>query len=340
MKKLVFKKSFRQSILSSIALAIFAYFAIASFGVSSQKRLLPDGRTELSRTYAKGNTETTTGNVDYNGRWDGPIIIVYEDPNYDLLYTEEVGTEYGKRHGLSKLTYADGSVKNFCYRHGKRVSLENCEKKSAAIGSEGNSAYDIFSYKVPWFAFKLDVFGYDDSYVQAFLDTLETILYSTEFGLEDFDENYNDATDILEETAYDSIIQLNAELLIYNGIDLILNHEFRLATIYSYGKSDGNTYNVVKLIYPNYLLALNEFEVTDPDFEGFCSEYDRIMSSYDPIAPDDPFFVDSLDERMYRTLDSIYSVEEESATTIQSLKSAVLSHQDRTIRSFPTSQVS
>ncbi len=57
MKRLIFKKSFRQSILSTIALAVFAYFAIASFGTAQQKRKLPDGRYEVSKHYSKGNTD-------------------------------------------------------------------------------------------------------------------------------------------------------------------------------------------------------------------------------------------------------------------------------------------
>ncbi len=335
MKKIILKKSFWQTFLSTIAIAIFGYFALSTIpGVSQQKRLLPDGRYELSKQYSGGNTETIQGNVDASGRWDGPTTIVYEDDNYIMTHKEDVEMKEGVRHGVSKISYPNGSVSTDCYQHGVRVNMENCEKKSATIGSDENSAYYIFSYKVPWFAFKLDALGYDSSYVKAYLDTLETILYSTVVNVEDFDDSYDDAIDSLEETAYDSIIQLNNELTLHNGIDLILSHEFRLATINSYGMSDGNTYNVVKSIYPNYLLTLNAYEVTDTDFEGFCSEYDGIMSSYDPIALDDPFFLDSLDERMYRTLDYIYSSEEESAIKSQSLKSAVLSDIDRTIQTF------
>jgi len=335
MKKIIFKKPFWQSFLSTIALVLFAFFAAATIsGVNQQKKQLPDGRWELAKIYSKGNTETITGRVDKEKRWDGPAKIIYENEDYILTHTEEVNMKAGKRHGVSKITYPNGYTESHCYQHGERVKMENCEKKSASIGSEETSAYGIFSYKVPWFAFKLDAFAYDSGYVKAFLDTLETILYSMEFNVEEFDDYYDNAIENLEETAYDSIIQLNAELWIYNGIDLILDHEFRLATLYSFGESDSNTYKVVKNIYPNYLLTLNEGGVSDSDFEGFCNEYDSIMITYDPLALDDPFFVDSLDERMYRTIDLIYSSEEESASVVQSLKSAVLSNQVSTIRTF------
>ncbi|MCK5506214.1 MAG: hypothetical protein KAJ10_13700, partial [Thermodesulfovibrionia bacterium] len=337
MKKLIFKKPFWQSFLSALVLAVFAYFALATIpGTNQQKTKLPDGRWELSKTYSKGHTETIRGNVDGGGLWEGPVIIVFENADYVRTHTEEVNMKEGLRHGISKVTYPNGVVNYVCYQYGERVEMENCEKseKSATISAEDNSAYHIFSYKVPWFEFKLDASDYDSNYVKAYLDTLEAVLYSSVFNENDFDDYYDGVIADLEETAYDSIIQLNNEHSLYNGLDLILSHEFRLATHYSYGKSDSNTYNVIKSIYPNYLLDLNASDVTDADFEGFCSEYDSIMSSYDPIALDDPYFVDSLDERMYRTMDYIYSSDAKSANVSKSLKSAVLSNKVRTIHSF------
>jgi len=334
MKKLVYKKSFWNSLLSVIVLAVFAYIAMATFGgISQQKYKLPDGRWEISKHYSDGNTETTTGNVDSEGRWDGPVKIEYEDDNYMLTHTEEVNMVEGKRHGISKVIYPSGYVATYCYQHGERVDDANCEK-SAIIETEDFSAYGILSYEVPWFVFKLSALGYDTNYVEAYMDTIETLLYATEFYPEDFEEYYSDVIDELEETAYDSILVLNAELSIYNGLDLILNHEFRLATLNSYRDNDSNTYNVVKTIYPNYLLTLNEAEVTDDDFKGFCAEYDKIMSGYDPMALDDPFLVDSLDERMYRAIDSIYSGDAGSAVVAKALKSAVLSDEFRTLQTF------
>lgn len=98
MKKLVYKKSFWNSLLSVIVLAVFAYIAMATFGgISQQKYQLPDGRWEISKHYSDGNTETTTGNVDSEGRWDGPVKVEYEDDNYMLTHTEEVNMVEGKR---------------------------------------------------------------------------------------------------------------------------------------------------------------------------------------------------------------------------------------------------
>ncbi len=334
MKRKAFKKSFWQSLLSAIALVVFAYFAIASFGGTSQQKIkLPDGRYEVSKQFASGNSETTRALVDENGLWDGPAEIIYENEENDETQTENVNMKEGKRHGVSVVTYPDGHKVSCCYQHGKRVEMENCEESDLKSAVD-NSAYHIFSYELPWFVFKLDACGYDSSYVKAYMDTLELVLYSSAFGEDEFDDFYDDVISNLEETAYDSIIQLNNELFLNYGIDLILSHEFRLATLYSFGRGDSNTYPVIESIYPNYLLYLNALEVTDADFEGFCSEYDALMSSYDPIALDDPFLIDSLDARMYRTLDSIYSSDEAAAVASHLLKSAVLSDNIKTIRTL------
>lgn len=308
---------------------------MATFGgISQQKRQLPDGRWEISKHYSSGNVESTVGNVDESGRFEGPVKITYEDDNYIVTHTEDVDMKDGERHGLSRVTYPDGRVRQFCYQYGERVKMSYCEEKSATIAADDHTAYDIFSYGVPWFEFKLDACGFDSSYMKAYLDTLESVLYTSVFGETEFEDYYDDVVDELEETPYDSIIQFNAELSIHNGLNMILSHEFRLATLYSYMKSDSNTYHVVTSVYPNYLLALNEQDVTDDDFEGFCRKYDSIMSSWDPIDPEDPYLMDSLDARMYRTMDSIYSGEKSSSKRLESLKSATRSNKLRTFRSF------
>lgn len=327
------KKSFWQSLLSTLIIAIFAYIALASFGVSQQKSLQPDGSYKLSKHLSGGNTANYHGHIDGSGRWDGPVTIEYEDDNYILTHTEEVTMKAGLRHGLSKRTYPGGVVKNDCYQHGVKVESDQCEQAEDKSAND-ISANAIFTDKFPWFAFSLEAIGFNPDYVKAYLDTLELLLYANEFPEDEFGNYYNDVIDVLEETAYDSIIQQNYELSIYNGLDLILNHEFRLATLHSYVKGDGNTYQVVKSIHPNYLTKLNGLEVTDADFEGFCRKYDSIMSSYDPIAADDPFLVDSLDARMFRAIDIISSGEEDAAAKSAAYKSVISSINFRTLQSL------
>ena len=121
MKNRVQKKSFWQSVLSVMVLGVFAYMAIGSFGTSQQKRKLPDGRWEIAKHYGSGNTEVIVGNVDGAGLFEGPVKVTYEDENYIVTHTEEVEMKAGERHGISTVTYPDGTKRSYCYQHGTRV---------------------------------------------------------------------------------------------------------------------------------------------------------------------------------------------------------------------------
>lgn len=325
------KKSFWQSILSTLAIVLFAYMALASFGVAQQKKLQADGSWKLSKHLSNGTVANYHGRVDGSGRWDGPVTVEYENDDFILTHIEEVPMKAGVRHGLSKKTYPNGSVETDCYQHGEVVKSDQCEQAEDKSAND-LSAYAIFSDRVPWFAFTLDAIGFNSDYVKAYLDTLELLLYANEFPEDEFGDNYNDVMDVLEETPYDSIIQQNSELSIYNGLDLILNNEFRLATLHSYMKGDSNTYQVVKSIHPNFLIKLNGLEVTDADFEGFCIKYDSIMSGFDPIDADDPYLIDSLDARMYKAMDIISSGEEDAGAKSAAYKSVLSSINFRTIQ--------
>ena len=343
MKTTNFKKSFWQSMLSISVLALFVSMGPLTWGDATPKPVIiynpKDGTATESINYPRsGESEVTVGKWDLkNERFEGPVTITYTAKNTNYAGKEEVNMKEGERHGKAIYTYPDGHKEDICYHHGIVVGMINCKdksKKSAVLNSNDNSAYGIFSYEIPWYAFKLNAFGYDSDYVQAYLDTLELLLYSSEFSEDDFSDYYNEVIEALEETAYDSIIQLNSVLSFYNGIDLILGNEFRLATIDSYREGDGNTYQVIQSIYPNYLLLLNTEEVTDSDFEVFCSKYDSIMSTYVPMAPDDFSFIDSLEERMYRTLDLISNGDESSESESQLLKSAWSSDELKSLRTL------
>lgn len=330
MKRIIFNKPGWLTILSIGVLSIFVFMGGICWTDSTPKperKLLPDGKMqEVKKLPKKKRTITTTGNWDKaNSRFEGPVVILYQNEFYDNLGTIEVNMVEGKRHGQAiKTHFNPRKVEPLCYQHGKRVDDDFCEKgseKSATIASSDNSAYSIFSYEEPLFEFELNMFDFDSDYVEAYLDTLELLLYASEFSEEDFADYYDEVIDVLEETAYDSIIQLNDILSFYNGIELILDNEFRLATIDSYRDGEGNTYQVIQSTYPNYLLQLNMAEVTDSDFEGFCSVYDSIMSTYVPLVLEDFSFIDSLDERMYRTLSLINGGDDSSESESQTLKS-------------------
>ena len=72
------------------------------------------------------------------------------------------------------------------------------------------------------------------SYVEAYLDTLETILYTYEFDASEFKSYYEDAQDVLAETPYDSILALQSNMFIIQGLEEMKNAELRLALIDDY----------------------------------------------------------------------------------------------------------
>jgi hypothetical protein len=321
MKRIWFKRSLWQSVLSLVVLGVFGYFAISSLGgitISQQKKYLDDGVYEVTKTFWNGKKEVVTGKTDGYNNWHGHVIIRYYGSDGNLISTEWTEMLFGKRHGETKIFLPNGLVKLYCYETGIRVE---CEK--SAIITE-NSAYDIFNYKYPWFAAKLNAFDFTDEYIRAFMDTLEIIIGENEFDISEFDSHYDGATDILEETYYDSIIVVNAEFSIYNGAELINFDEFRLAAIDQQRSTERNIYNTVKSRYSNYLLKLRMFEITESDFQVFGQKFDSLMNSYDALDLNDPFFVDSVDTRMFRAI-SFIANEEDAQANNNALKSMVLS---------------
>ena len=321
MKKIRINKQVWQSMLSVIVFGVFVYLALGSFKpeqVKIQKELLDDGNWISTVNHKDGSQEVTKGGVDENNNWNGEIIIEYLDADGNKSF-EKVNMDHGYRHGESEITDSDGNVKKVCYDHGERVEC----KKSATITD--NSAFEILSYKYPWYAFKLNALGFKNDYFKAFLDTFETVLNTFEFDLKEFDSYYGDVNDIFEETQYDSIVLFNSVATYLYGIELSKSVDFRLAIIDKYRSSETSVFNVVKTKYPNYLITLNEYEVTENDFKDFCVVFDSIMYSYGFLDKNNPFFVDSIDERMFRAISFIAS-EENSLVAEQALKSLNLNN--------------
>jgi hypothetical protein len=61
--------------------------------------------------------------------------------------------------------------------------------------------------------------------------------------------------------------------------------------------------------------------VNDQDFEEFCRVLDSCMNSYGSLELEDPYFIDSIDVRIYRALSVIMESEEDTSSTLKSLKS-------------------
>ncbi|MBN2762370.1 MAG: hypothetical protein JXR41_04700, partial [Bacteroidales bacterium] len=280
------------------SLLVLGFFVLLLIGQAEEQpnptmKKISDGVYQ-EQYYVGHKPVTTTGPRDSEGQWHGVVTF----NNGDKGHTEVVEMVHGKRHGKALMTYADGTKDSCEYCMGEFIRLL---KTTAFTNMADNSAFQILG-KYPWFVFALNAFGFDNVYIETFMDTLETILYTYEFEEEEFHDYVDEALDELDDTPYDSIIRINADMSMAQGLENLRGDQFRLAVI-SRNRSDGsNTYNVVQTTYPGYLLSMNAEGVNDQDFEAFCQDVDSCMDSYGPLDPDDAYFIDSIDTRIYRTL--------------------------------------
>ncbi len=309
------KTTLWQLILSILALAFFILLLIGQAADQPKPTMEKTDDGKWLETHYIGNNEVTTcGHRDDDGQWHGPITI----HNGDKQVYETVEMVHGKRHGKAIMFYFDGTVDSCEYDMGEFVRLLKTTKYTKKAS---NSAYQVLG-KYPWFVFALNAFGFDDVYIETYMDTLETILYTYEFEEEEFHDYVDEALDELDDTPYDSIIRINADMSMAQGLENLRGDQFRLAVINRNRLDGSNTYNVVQTTYPGYLLSMNEAGVNNQDFEAFCQDVDSCMDSYGPLDPDDAFFIDSIDTRIYRTLLYFSSMmEDTSSSEKRSLKS-------------------
>ncbi len=336
MKKHLNIKTFWLSVLSVIVMGISILLAL---GTIDEDNPFPDKQMEdlgdgvYRETTAFENYQfITTGERDKNGRWWGPVKVIFFNTEYPLeISVEEIYyMKDGRRNGQSITTYVDGTVIVNCYKMGKKV---DCEKSTQDDTSDTSSFY-ILSNKYPWYSFALNAYGFDSSYVASYMDTLEIVLNTYEFEEAEFDDYYDDATNILEETPYDSIIVLNSFLIMSQGYEALKDAEFRLAVIDRYRSGSSSTYDIVKMNYPNYLLSLGEADVSDEDFKDFCNDVDDSLALYDPLDPENPCLADSVDARLFEVLFSIAFPEDTSSSSAKRLlKNTAYEDSDDDLRS-------
>jgi hypothetical protein len=311
MKAHLNKKTLWRSLLSVTALSIFILLAVGSADLLNLPVFTVDKgngvKEESFYNLVKDTKRITTGKQDDQGRWMGKVTIVYVARIGS--YTEEAHMAYGVRQGISTRTYADGHKEDAYYVNGEKVDPF---KKAAHSLLTDVSAFQILYNKYPWFLFALNACDFGDEYVEAFTDTVETVLNTYEFDISEFDSYYEDVLSVLEETPYDSIIILNSKFFLAQGIQELKNAELRLAVLDHCRSEGSSTYDIVNTTYPGYLLSLNDSGVVNQDFEKFCQDLDDSLTSYGPLDLEDPFFVDSVDSRLYRALFSIISAEESS----------------------------
>lgn len=311
MKKFWNKKSFWQSLLSVIVLAIFVLLTTGTINelddfMKYDIKYLGNGVWEETEYY-DGDKVVITGGVDKTKRMEGPVSIHRTEKDGNSWSTEKVNMKSGLRHGVSKTTNSylgpggvTTSVHQYYYNMGYIV--DKAPQKAASAGNADISAFQVLGNKYPWFLLSLNIFGFDTAYVKSYMDTFETKLGTYAYDITKFDDYYGDVTDELDETPYDSIITLNSQLTMFQGLAGIKNSEFRLAIIDHYRSAGSTTFNIINTTYPGYLLNLNELGVNNEDFKVFCQDMDSRMAGYGALDLQDPFFVDSLDARMFRAI--------------------------------------
>jgi hypothetical protein len=332
MKEKWFKNSIGQSIASISILFVFVILSLGSleglYVVSEPTtKQLENGLTE--RTYYNaGYDKRFTGKQDKYGRWTGLVVIENMFAmNSSRNSRTEVNYIDGKMHGKAKFIYDDGQVHYSCYNYGYFVPCD----KSAQINPKNISAFQIIQNKYPWFLLDMNNNGFEDEFVSEYLDTLETALSKYEFDESEFEDYYQEALDDVDGNVYDSIIYVNSLLSIYDGLELLKNSEFRMAVIDRYWSGETSTYNNIISTYPNYLLSVNEAGIGNIDFEIFCNKFDSVLTTFGELNVQDPVFLDSLDNRMYRAMEFIYSDEKSASLAMLSLKSSVMNSINRNI---------
>jgi hypothetical protein len=308
MKKHLTKKAFWQSFLSVITLGIFILLAVGSDlmdmliemhpTINYEKHWIGGDFFQETEVHNHEFTRIYTGKCDHYGKWEGLVVIKWNGKN---SYTEEVNMVDGLRDGDSKTTFSDGRVVTKLYEKGKYRFTYKAKFNSTA----DNSAFDVLTNKFPWYLYTLNVFDFDDKYVEAYMDALETMIDTYQYEAAEFSNYYGNAVKELEKTPYDSIITLNTNLTFFQGLSEMKNSEFRMAIIDRYRSAGNTTFNIISTTYPGYLLILNEKGVNNEDFKVFCQDMDSRMTNYGALNLQDPYFVDSVDSRMFNAIYSI-----------------------------------
>jgi hypothetical protein len=328
MKKNLFKKSFLKSILStfiliSVIICALGCFEELIFGLFNFRSLeeMPDGQTKEIDDCFYTRRETTGFRKD--GKWDGGIEIVRTDKDaivksietgyyLDGKRTGKFVTKYYNDKGEVTETYIDCYFLDIAGPCGKSATIEN------------ESAYDILINKYPYFYRDLKAFHFENGHVKSYIDSIGSIIDTKEYSVSDFDDNYDDAVDNLKTGIYDSLWIMHDRLALLNGLDDIKDSQLRMAVIDHHRNLGIKTFNILKNSYPNYLKEVNNEGVGNTDFEVFCGILDSIMATYSPLNINNHFFPDSIDVRLYRALDMIYSDEYKASPGNSPSKSSVV----------------
>lgn len=325
MKTKTSRDSLKYSVLSLLILGIFFILGTGSlsffglFDIDVEKRKNSDGTyTEKETHKASNQILVWEGPQDDGGRWNGWVTKKYY-PRFapdSLVYIERVYILHGKRQGLCTRTYRDGTVEEEHYLNGQKIEW----KKASHPNPGAISAFDLVRDRYPWFLFAMEAFGFDNQYVENYLDTAEMLLASYSFDLAEFDDFYDQVKDSISQTPYDSIIQSNNSMSVSIGSQRMKDNQLRLAVIDRYRSEGSSTYSILESSYPNYIADMSDQGVSGTDLMQFCHEMDDSLDLRGSLDPEDPFFVDSVDSRFFYAATSFLNTEKKSAMDLGTLK--------------------
>ncbi len=309
-------KSGRSSFLYSVASlsALICYLILATgsedlftaFDIEVQKRMVGIGIYEEIETHElEPHSITRTGPQDDKGRWNGWILIEYRNSDFELIYDERVYMVHGRRNGLCTRTYPDGTEVEEHYLNGMKIGL----KKALPAGPAEGPAFELLRDRYPWYLFMLEAFGYNAGFTEQYLDTLELLLGTYTFDPADFDTYYEQVVDTLGGTAYNSLVLKSNTLTGSIGIRNMKDDELRQAVIDYYRTGNASLYSILITTYPNYVLEMNNSEISLTDLQAFCSDMEDSLSIFGSVDPEDDFFVDTADARFYAALTSFVNTD-------------------------------
>lgn len=325
------RKALIPSMLSLLVIGAFITTGVMSLEMKYQHVEYKGGGVyEAFNDVSETERTTYTGTIDKKDRWHGYTTIVSYDSDPFKVHmndrgvrktTEEVRMIHGKREGQSRVTYEydDGTSETIvkcCYVEGVLKY-----KPSATKGAgEKVSSFQLLQETYPWYLTQLMAFNYDSAYVESYLNKIDSIVNTQFYGDTLFIDLYSETLNQLEETPYDSIVELQSTLTFQLGIEEMKSHEYRQAVVDRFWAGEGSSYEIVKTVYEPFLQYLNASDVTDQEFELFCHVVDSTMDSYEPLDPQDPFFTDSIDSYLYMAMSEIMETEEDTASASSSLK--------------------
>jgi len=337
MKKLTHQKSIIRSILSLLTLGLFLVLALGSVDTFLIEMLGFEGVHKYSSITGEHEFGIWKGAKDYadapikigglldeNGLLHGDVSTIITNPDggdpLEIWSHYSHGYLIGARYFYTN-AYGEKVSRTFYYDH------QLAEEESTIKGSlAASSGFEQLSGHYGWRLDYLDALGFSPGYVENYMDTIEVLLADYSFEVEDFDDYYEDVLDILAETPYDSIIEMNSFLSGIRGLDLIKRLEFRMAVLDHSRDLGTSTFDVISSTYPGILAMLAEEELSPGDFEVFCDDLDDSLAVYEPLDVEDPFFIDSVDTRFYRAIMGIYYSGEESLKKSPGIEAANWDH--------------